>query len=257
MQTTDLVHRLRGETARALAGGPAQGFIGGAVATTIDVSDKISSRLPLFFLAVIGLSFLLLMAAFRSVLVPLKAALMNLLSVVAAFGVVVAVFQWGWLGGIFGVSTTGPVDAFLPMFLFAILFGLSIDYEVFLVSRIHEEYLVTGDNAEAVGRGLSATTRLITAAAAIMVAIFLSFAFGSVRVINEFGLGLAAAILIDATVIRLLVVPSLMQLVGAANWWFPRWLERIVPHVGLEGPSVQPEPAGLPGPEREVAGARR
>ncbi len=241
-QTKQLVHRLRGETAHALAGSAAQGFIGGAVATDIDLSDKISSRLPFFFLAVIGLSFLLLMVAFRSVLVPLKAALMNLLSIGAAFGVLVAVFQWGWLGSIFGVTTTGPVEAFLPMFLFAILFGLSTDYEVFLVSRIHEEYLATGDNSEAVGRGLSATTRLITAAAAIMVAVFISFAFGSERVIKEFGLGLASAILIDATVIRLLVVPSLMQLMGKANWWFPRWLDRIVPHVSLEGPSATPVP---------------
>ena len=257
-QTKDLVHRLRTETAHALAGSPSQAFIGGAVATTIDLSDKISSRLPFFFLAVIGLSFLLLMAAFRSVLVPLKAALMNLLSIAAAFGVLVAIFQWGWLGALFGVSKTGPVESFLPMMLFAILFGLSTDYEVFLVSRIHEEYLATGNNAEAVGRGLSATTRLITAAAAIMVAVFISFAFGDQRVIKEFGLGLAAAILIDATVIRLLVVPSVMHLLGNANWWFPRWLDRVVPHVSLEAPPEQPVavPAGLPAPEREPVGAR-
>jgi putative drug exporter of the RND superfamily len=246
-QTKDLVHRLRDETARTLAGSPAQAYIGGSVATIIDLGDKVSSRLPFFFLAVIGLSFLLLMAAFRSVLVPLKAALMNLLSIGAAFGVLVAIFQWGWLGGVFGVSKTGPVESFLPMMLFAILFGLSTDYEVFLVSRIHEEYLATGNNSEAVGRGLSATTRLITAAAAIMVAVFISFAFGNQRVIKEFGLGLASAILIDATVIRLLVVPAIMQLLGNANWWFPRWLDRIVPQVSLEAPAAVPMPTGAMG----------
>src|SRR5581483_8105344 len=164
------------------------------------------------FASVIGLSFLLLMMVFRSIVVPLKAALMNLLAIGAAYGVLVAVFQWGWLGGLIGVSRTGPIESFLPMFLFAILFGLSMDYEVFLVSRIREEYLETGDSSGSVARGLSVTTRLITAAAAIMVAVFISFAFGDERVIKEFGIGLATAIFIDATLVRLILVPALMQL---------------------------------------------
>jgi RND superfamily putative drug exporter len=183
---------------------------------------------------VIGLSFLLLMMVFRSVLVPLKAALMNLLAIGAAYGVLVAVFQWGWGASLIGVTRTGPIESFLPMFLFAILFGLSMDYEVFLVSRIREEYLRTRDASLSVARGLSVTTRLITAAAAIMVAVFLSFALGDQRVIKEFGIGLATAIFIDATLVRLILVPALMQVMGHANWWFPGWLDRIVPRISVE-----------------------
>ncbi len=186
----------------------------------------------------IGLSFLLLMAVFRSVLIPIKAAAMNLLAVGASMGVLVAVFQWGWLGGLFGVSRTGPIESFLPMMLFAILFGLSMDYEVFLVSRIHEEHLHGYRNSEAVERGVSLTMRLISAAAAIMCCVFISFAFGDQRVIKEFGIGLASAIFIDAFIIRLFLVPSLMHLFGEANWWFPRWLDRVIPNISIEGPST-------------------
>ncbi len=169
---------------------------------------------------------------------------MNLLAIGAAYGVLVAVFQWGWGASLIGVTRTGPIESFLPMFLFAILFGLSMDYEVFLVSRIREEYLRTRDASLSVARGLSVTTRLITAAAAIMVAVFLSFALGDQRVIKEFGIGLATAIFIDATIVRLILVPALMQLMGDANWWFPEWLDRIVPRISVEAQPA-PEPVAV------------
>ena len=174
------------------------------------------------------------MMVFRSVLVPLKAAVMNLLSIGAAYGVIVAVFQWGWFGDVFGVSRTGPIESFVPIVMFAVLFGLSMDYEVFLVSRIREEYLEHGDNTQAVARGLSSTTRVISAAAAIMIAVFLSFALSEQRIVKEFGLGLATAIFIDATIVRLALVPSIMQILGRWNWWFPTWLDRIVPRIAVE-----------------------
>jgi RND superfamily putative drug exporter len=234
--TSDLVHDLRRITREETQGAGATAFVGGNTASFIDIADKIMERLPWLFASVIGLSFLLLMAVFRSVLVPLKAAVMNLLAIGAAYGVVVAVFQWGWFAGPLGVAKTGPIESFLPMFLFAVLFGLSMDYEVFLVSRIREEYLRTRDSTLAVARGLSVTTRLITAAAAIMVAVFLSFALGDERVIKEFGIGLATAIFVDATIVRLVLVPALMQLMGDANWWFPSWLDRIVPRISVDGP---------------------
>ncbi len=240
--TADLVHDLRRITGEETKGSGATAFVGGNTASFIDIADKIMERLPWLFASVIGLSFLLLMAVFRSVLVPLKAAVMNLLAIGAAYGVVVAVFQWGWFAGPLGVAKTGPIESFLPMFLFAVLFGLSMDYEVFLVSRIREEYLRTRDSTLAVARGLSVTTRLITAAAAIMVAVFLSFALGDERVIKEFGIGLATAIFIDATIVRLVLVPALMQLMGDANWWFPSWLDRIVPRISVDGPSAALEP---------------
>jgi putative drug exporter of the RND superfamily len=184
---------------------------------------------------VLVLSFVLLMAVFRSVLVPLKAVVMNLLSIGAAYGVVVAVFEWGWFKGIVGVEQTGPIAPFVPMMMFAILFGLSMDYEVFLLSRMKEEYERTHDNGTAVADGLSATARVITAAALIMVVVFGSFVFGDERVIKEFGLGLAVAIFVDATVVRMLLVPATMELLGDANWWLPRWLDRILPNVHIEG----------------------
>jgi RND superfamily putative drug exporter len=207
--------------------------VGGITAIFADFADVLSAKIPLFIGVVVGLSFLLLVLVFRSILVPLKAAVMNLLSVAAAFGIITAVFQWGWLGSLFGVSRTGPVEAFLPVMLFAILFGLSMDYEVFLVMRIHEEWLRTGDNRVAVRRGLAATGRTITAAATIMVVVFGSFILGGERVIKEFGLGLSAAILVDAVVIRSALVPSVMVMLGKANWWFPRWLGWL-PKINVE-----------------------
>jgi RND superfamily putative drug exporter len=233
-ETSALVHNLRDMIPKAIQGADAEAVVGGSTATFIDVGDKIESRMPLFFAAVIGLSFVLLTAVFRSLVVPLKAAVMNILSLGAAYGVVVAVFQWGWLGGLVGVHREGPIESFLPMMLFAVLFGLSMDYEVFLVSRIREGYLETGNNAESVARGLSVTTRVITAAAAIMVAVFLSFALSDQRVIKEFGVGLAMAILLDATLVRLMLVPSVMHLFGDANWWLPWWLDRFIPRIGIE-----------------------
>lgn len=210
-------------------------YVGGATAASVDIDSRIADRMPLFFVIVIGLSFLLLTAVFRSVLVPLKAALMNLVAIGATYGVIVAVFQWGWAGGIIGLDKTGPIEAGLPMMLFAILFGLSMDYEVFLLSRIREEYLRTGRSGEAVAHGLSATARVIAAAAAVMVCVFLSFVLGNDRTTKEFGLGLAVAIFIDATVVRLVLVPATMELLGDWNWWFPTWMNRLVPRLNVEG----------------------
>jgi RND superfamily putative drug exporter len=239
--TEELVHRLRRVVHQQAKAAGAEAFAGGATAVFIDAGSKIAASMPLFFTAVIGLSFVLLMAVFRSVLVPLKAAIMNLLSIGAAYGVLVAVFQWGWFGSVIGVEGKGPIESFLPIMLFALLFGLSMDYEVFLISRIREEYLRTGDNTEAVARGLSVTTRVISAAAAIMVAVFLSFALMPGREIKELGIGAATAVFVDATLVRLILVPSLMQLLGDANWWFPRWLDRLVPKIGVD---AEPQAAG-------------
>ena len=192
------------------------------------------------------LSALLLMAVFRSILVPLKAMLMNLLSIGAAFGLVVAVFQWGWFGGLIGLDGTGPIESFLPVFLFAIVFGLSMDYEVFLMSRIHEEWEATHDEQSAVTRGLALTGRVITAAAAIMVTVFASFMLGEDRIIKLFGLGLSAAVLIDAVLIRTVLVPAIMQLFGARAWWMPKWLHRHLPRI-----AVEPTSASEPIPEAD------
>ena len=235
-ETADLVHQLRNEVVpTAVEGSNATAHVGGATALSIDIADRITSRLPLFFSLVIGISFLLLMIVFRSIMIPLKAALMNLLSIGAAYGIVVAVFQWGLGTSLVGVDQTGPIESFLPMMLFAVLFGLSMDYEVFLVSRIREEYLNSRDNAESVARGLAATASVITAAAAIMIMVFASFVLNDQRVVKEFGLGLAFAVLIDATVVRLLLVPATMELMGDVNWWLPTWLERLLPRISIEG----------------------
>ncbi|MCA9822134.1 MAG: MMPL family transporter [Dehalococcoidia bacterium] len=235
-ETTDLVHRLRNEVVPAVVeDSPATVYIAGSTARHIDIADRIADRLPIFFAIVIGVSFILLTAVFRSVVIAGKAALMNILSIGAAYGVVVAVFQWGWGLGLTGATGTGPIESFLPMMLFAVLFGLSMDYEVFLVSRIHEEYLRTGDNAVSVARGLASTASVITAAAAIMIVVFLSFVLNDQRVVKEFGLGLAIAVFIDATVVRLMLVPATMELMGKWNWWLPSWMGRLIPHISLEG----------------------
>jgi RND superfamily putative drug exporter len=175
------------------------------------------------------------MAVFRSVTIPLKAAVMNLLSVGAAYGVIVAIFQWGWLGTLFRIGSPAPIEPWIPLMMFTILFGLSMDYEVFLLARIREEWRRSGDTSEAVADGLAKTARVITAAAAIMICVFGSFVIGDpLRVLKEFGLGLAASILIDATVVRMVLVPSVMELLGGVNWWMPHWLNRIVPRLGVE-----------------------
>jgi RND superfamily putative drug exporter len=232
--TSKLVHRLRDDVVPLT---DLDVVVGGRTAVDVDLSERVSSRLPAFMGAVLVLSFLLLMTVFRSLALPLKAVLMNLLSIGAAYGVVVAVFQWGWAADVLGVERTGPIEPFFPMFLFAILFGLSMDYEVFLLSRVHEEYVRTGDNSRAVADGLAATAGVITAAAAIMVVIFASFLTSDDRLLKLFGLGLTVAILVDATVVRLILVPASMELMGRANWWLPGWLDRRLPHVAVEAES--------------------
>ena len=233
--TTNLVYHLRQVTIpAAVSGSGLTVLVGGTTAIFIDFAHVLSAKLPLFIGLVVLLSFLLLSLVFRSIVIPLVSAAMNVLSIGAAFGILVAVFQWGWLGSVVGVNRPGPVEAFLPVMLFAILFGLSMDYQVFLVTRIHEEWLNTGDNRLAVRNGLAATGKTITAAALIMILVFGSFILGGERVIKEFGLGLAGGILMDAVVIRMAVVPAVMLLIGKANWWFPKSLDRVLPHIGLE-----------------------
>ena len=235
-ETTQLVHRLRDDiipsAAQPLGVKP---LITGQVAGGIDFADYLSARLPIFFGAVLALSFLLLMAVFRSLLVPLKAVIVNLLSIGAAYGVVVAVFQWGWAKDLVGVGKGGPIDAWAPMMMFAIVFGLSMDYEVFLMSRMREEFDRHGDNATAVADGLAATARVITAAAAIMVFVFGSFILQDERQIKLFGLGLAVAVFLDATVVRMILVPATMELLGNKNWWLPGWIDRLLPRINVEG----------------------
>jgi len=238
--TTDLVNHLRGDTIpQAVGNSGVKLLVGGTTAIFIDFSNVLSAKLPLFIALVVVLSFLLLMTVFRSFVIPLTAACMNLLSIGAAFGILVAVFQWGDLGSLVGLDGTSPVEAFLPVMLFAILFGLSMDYQVFLVSRIHEEYIKSGGNNDAgVRNGLAATGKTITAAALIMILVFGSFILGGQRVIKEFGIGLAAGILVDAIFIRMAIVPSLMMLFGKANWWFPAWLDRILPRLAVDADDI-------------------
>ena len=246
--TTSLVYRLRGEVLpAATAGTGLEVAVAGGVAIGVDFTEYLSTRMPWFFAAVLGVSFLLLMVVFRSVFVPLKAVTMNLLSIGAAYGTVVAVFQWGWGGGLLGIEAA-PIEPFVPMMLFAIVFGLSMDYEVFLLSRIREEWERTGDSRTSVADGLAATARVITAAAAIMVVVFGSFIGEPDRVIKLFGLGLGVAVLIDATVVRMLLVPATMELLGDRNWWLPGWLGRVLPKVNLEAPGgAGAELAGVEG----------
>ncbi|MEL7208090.1 MAG: MMPL family transporter, partial [Actinomycetota bacterium] len=213
----------------------------GAVPANIDFTGYLGARILLFFGVVLTLSFLLLMAVFRSVVVPLKAVIMNVLSIASAYGVVVAIFQWGWLGDLFGVSGA-PIEPFIPMMLFAIVFGLSMDYEVFLLSRVKEEYERTGDPQNSVADGLASTARVITAAAAIMIVVFGAFMLEDNRIIKLFGLGLAMAVFLDASLVRMLLVPATMELLGSRNWWLPKWLDRIVPNLNIEG-SEPPPPA--------------
>ena len=257
--TTDLVNHLRDDTVpQAVGGSGVKVLVAGTTAIYIDFANVLSSKLPLFIGLVVILSFLLLMTVFRSFVIPLTAAVMNLLSIGAAFGMLVAVFQWGDLGSLIGLHGTSPVEAFLPVMLFAILFGLSMDYQVFLVSRMHEEYIKSGgDNRMAVRNGLAATGKTITAAALIMILVFGSFILGGNRVIKEFGIGLAGGILVDAVLIRMAIVPSIMMLFGKANWWFPAWLDRILPKLSVDADDLaagqMPEDPG-PEPQPELAG---
>jgi putative drug exporter of the RND superfamily len=240
-ETEDLVHDLRASTIpAALEGTGAQAYLGGVTASHIDLTDRASDRLPWFIAAIVGLSLLLLAMVFRSVWVPVKAAAMNVLSIGAGYGAVVAVFQWGWFGGLFGLDAPVPVVSMVPMLMFAILFGLSMDYEVFLLSRAREEYLLTGRNTDSVVAGISTTARVITSAALIMIVVFAGFAMGDNLIVQQIGLGLAVAVLVDATIVRVALVPSTMVLLGDRNWWMPRWLDRLLPHLDIEGESGLP-----------------
>src|SRR5215469_1117263 len=234
--TASLVNRLRDQVIpQATADGQVTAFVGGETAAGVDTSAYLSARLPWVIGVVISLAFLLLVVVFRSIAIPLKAVAVNLLSMGAAYGVIVAVYQWGWLAGVFGVSRTGPIDPWIPLMMFTIVFGLSMDYEVFLLSRMREEWIRSGDNSDAVARGLASTARVITAAAAIMVCVFGSFVIGCpLRILAVFGLGLAVAVLVDATVVRMVLVPAIMQLLGPANWWLPRWIGRAIPRLAIE-----------------------
>jgi RND superfamily putative drug exporter len=238
--TTDLVRRLRDTTIPdSSRGSGLQVHVGGTTATFIDLGSLLTSRLPLFIGGVVALSLLLLLLVFRSVAIPLKAAAMNLLSIGAAFGVLVAVFQSNWGGDLLGITRAGPIESFLPVMLFAILFGLSMDYEVFLLTRVQEEWVRSGDNAGSVRDGLAATGAVITAAAAIMIVVFTSFFFGGQRITQELGLGLASAVLVDAVVIRSALVPATMQILGRYNWYLPRWLGWL-PRLHVEATPAAP-----------------
>ncbi|AZQ37576.1 MMPL family transporter [Streptomyces cyaneochromogenes] len=236
-QTSDLVDRLRSEVLpRAETGTSLDVHVGGMTAGYDDFADVIVGKLPLFVGVVIGLGCLLLLLAFRSVGIPLKAAAMNVAAVAAAFGVVVAIFQWGWGSELLGLGRAGPIEPFLPVIMVSVLFGLSMDYQVFLVSRMYEEWLETGDNRRAVRIGLAETGRVINSAAVIMISVFLAFVLSGDRVIAMFGIALAAAVALDAFVLRTLLVPALMHMLGGANWWLPRWLDKRLPRISIEPP---------------------
>ncbi|MGW0611716.1 MMPL family transporter [Streptomyces sp. NPDC002788] len=236
-RTSDLVDRLREEVLpRAESGTSLDVQVGGVTAGYDDFADVIVSKLPVFVGVVIGLGCLLLLLAFRSVGIPLKAGAMNVAAVASAFGVVVAIFQWGWGSEALGLGSAGPIEPFLPVIMVSVLFGLSMDYQVFLVSRMYEEWLETGDNRRAVRVGLAETSRVINSAAVIMISVFLAFVLSGDRVIAMFGIALAAAVALDAFVLRTLLVPALMHLLGGANWWLPRWLDRRMPRLSIEPP---------------------
>ncbi|HEY3958919.1 MAG TPA: MMPL family transporter [Solirubrobacteraceae bacterium] len=245
--TTQLVERLRGKVVPSVAAQTGLNvYVGGVTAGAVDFATVLGHKLPLFIGVVVLLSALLLMVVFRSLVIPLQAAIMNLLSISASLGVIVAIFQWGWLGSVFGVQQ-GPIESFIPVMLFAIVFGLSMDYEVFLVSRMHERWVHTRDNSHAVAEGLALTGRVVTAAAAIMVCVFLSFMLGENRVIKEFGLSLASAVFLDALVVRCLLLPAVLHLIGERTWAIPAWLDRALPKLNVEGTVLPTPPAGSDG----------
>jgi RND superfamily putative drug exporter len=224
-KTVQLINNIRDTIIPSVTGGSDVNIhVGGITATFSDLAQRLQSRLPIFIIVVLSVSFIFLLLVFRSILIPIKAVVMNILSIGAAYGVVVAVFQWGWAKNLVGIGQSGPIDSYLPMMMFAIVFGLSMDYEVFLLSRIKEEYDHTHNNDEAVSEGLARTAKVITAAALIMVTVFASFIITNFRILKEFGLGLSVAIFLDATIVRLVIVPVIMKLLGKANWWFPKWL---------------------------------
>ncbi|MET7704071.1 MMPL family transporter [Streptomyces sp. NPDC005485] len=234
--TTDLTNRLVDDTLpQAVSGTAAKGYVTGTTAAQVDFRDIVASRLPLIIAVVVALAFLIILAVFRGLLVAVKAAVLNVLSIAASYGVVVAVFQWGWGGPALGVEGKVPIESYVPMMMFAIIFGLSMDYEIFLLSRVHEAWLRTGDAKASVAHALEITARVITCAALIMVSVFAAFIVSDNIVVKMLGLGLAVSVLIDATVVRLLLVPAVMTLLGRHAWWTPRWLDRILPHIDAEG----------------------
>lgn len=256
--TARLVHTLRDETVpHALAGTGATGYVTGTAAVAQTFTDTLAATLPRIVGVVAVAAFLLLLTVFRSPLIALKAAVLNLFSIAAAYGVVVAVFQWGWGGALFGVSEPVPVESYVPMMMFAIVFGLSMDYEVFLLSRIREVWLDRRDNHLAVATGLAATARVITCAALIMTSVFLAFLLSTNVAVKMLALGLGVSVVLDATVVRLLLVPASMYLFGRANWWLPDRLDRLLPRLDPEGPApastAGPAPAPLPAPAPEPA----
>ena len=244
-RTSELVTRLREDVLpAAVAGTGVSVHVGGATATFEDLADRIAERLPLFIALVVGLSVILLMAVFRSVWVPLVSAAFNLLSIAAAYGVVVAVFQWGWGASLLGIEGDVPIVSFVPLFMFAILFGLSMDYNVFLQSRIREEYQRGLAPSQSVVAGLARVGRIILAAGAIMTAVFLGFVTDPDVVVKTIGLGLATAILIDVLIVRMVIAPAVVTLLGDRAWWLPAWMDRALPNVSLEGrrETVEAEP---------------
>jgi RND superfamily putative drug exporter len=244
--TTNLINNLRDNVIPASVGGQhLQVLVGGATAQGNDVAAQLSSKLPLFVGMVVALSFILLMIVFRSLAIPAAAAVMNLLSAAAAFGVITAVFQWGWLKSLVGVTNTGPISPFIPILMFAVLFGLTTDYQVFLVSRIQEEWLRRRDNTLAVITGQATTGRIITAAAAIMTVVFFSFTLTTDRTIKIIGLGMAAAVVADALIVRTILVPAVMHLLGKANWRIPAALDRVLPRLDVEGGGEEVNPADV------------
>jgi putative drug exporter of the RND superfamily len=242
-QTEQLVSQLRDVV---LPKSHVTSYVTGTTAGTVDFSERITSRIPWLILTVVAIAFILLTVAFRSVVIAVKAAVFNLLSIGAAYGVIVAIFQWGWGSSLIGLHTTLPIPAYVPMLVFAIVFGLSMDYEVFLLSRVHEAWVETGDAHRSVAIGIGSTARVITTAAAIMVVVFASFVLNVDPTVKMLSIGMAFAVLIDASLVRMMLVPSVMSLLGKHAWWMPRWLEPIVPHLQLEGSA---EPAPAPGPE--------
>ncbi|MFE4619093.1 MMPL family transporter [Streptomyces sp. NPDC056747] len=238
--TSELVDRLRADVLpKAETGTSLDVHVGGVTASYDDFAEIIIGKLPLFVGVVIALGCLLLLLAFRSIGIPLKAAAMNVAAVAGAFGVVVAIFQWGWGSELLGLGSAGPIEPFLPVIMVSVLFGLSMDYQVFLVSRMYEEWLETGDNRRAVRVGLAETSRVINSAAVIMIAVFLAFVLSGDRVIAMFGIALAAAVALDAFVLRTLLVPALMHMLGGANWWLPKWLDRLLPRISIEPPECR------------------
>jgi RND superfamily putative drug exporter len=252
-KTSDLIQRLRHDVVpTAVRGTGLTVYVGGQTAIFDDFAEVLTSKIPLFIAVIVSLGFILLLVAFRSVVVPLTAAAMNLLAAGASFGVVVAFFQWGWGSDLLNLGKAGPVEAFLPAFMLAVLFGLSMDYQVFLVSRMHEEWVHTRDNGRAVTVGQASTGRVITAAATIMICVFMAFVFGGQRIIAEFGIGLASAVFIDAFILRTVLVPALMHLFRSANWWLPRWIDSWLPHLAVE----PAEDAVASAPELELVASR-